>query len=199
MFLNTGCPGVMLVSSGQVAWNGRAVLILKDIADKLTTVAMADFYNTSSHRPQQLQSMRYTFFINWYTLVNIVSTDDLVTATKCYQWCCVIDVIPNIMYVKLGRLIWIYKLIILYLLPSVHQLTHRWQVQFTDAWHQNAKLLKIHFWVRMIHFCKDLIAISVSKDTYTSCLSSMSDVHIQFKNMYGQLCMNQLWKTKFDS
>ena len=81
MFFNTGCPGVMLVSSGQVAWNGRAVLILKDIADKMTSVAMADIYNTRSHRPQQLQSMRYTSFINWYTLVNIVSTNDLVTAT----------------------------------------------------------------------------------------------------------------------
>ena len=61
-------------------------------------------------------------------MVNTVSSDDLVTVTYCYQWCyitvipnilCYItNAIPNVMYVKLGKLIWIYKLIIWHLLAS---------------------------------------------------------------------------------
>ena len=66
--------------------------------------------------------------------------------------CYITNAISNIMYVKFGKLIWIYKLIIWHLLASVHQPTQSWQVQFIDACHQNGKLRKIYFWIKMTHF-----------------------------------------------
>ena len=76
--------------------------------------------------------------------------------------CYITNVIPNIICVKFGKLIWTYKLIIWHLLASVHQPTQSWQVQFIDVWHQKGKLHEIYFWMKMIHFCMDLIAISVT-------------------------------------
>ena len=72
MFINTGCLA---------AWTRRVVPTLKDITDKVISVAMANTYkipvavDTERGGPRA----RYTFFMNWYTVVNTVTTDDLVT------------------------------------------------------------------------------------------------------------------------
>ena len=115
---------------------------------------------------------RYTFF---YQLVYIGQYSVIWGSGDCnimlwmmlyYSYsnilCYITNAIRNIMCVKFGKLIWIYKLIIWHLLASVHQPTQSWQVQFIDACHQNAKLHKIYFWIKMTHFCMDLIAISVT-------------------------------------
>ena len=72
IFFNNGLDSFS-IQILEVSTRGKLLkqVTLKYITDKLTSVAMPDIYNTSRHRPQQLQGMCYTFFlsigIHWST------------------------------------------------------------------------------------------------------------------------------------